>query len=343
MTEKEVEKGISSFNADSASGIDGLSPQHLKDLLALNCGGTASQLLTSLTKLTNLMLSGKVCAEFVPFLYGASLIAFNKKDGGIRPIAIGATLRRLVSKLCCSNLTDELVSQLKPKKLGFGVKGGSEAAVHGVRTYVLQNNAAEIIVKVDVSNAFNSLDRISFLKEIEEKFPAIYPYVSQYYASPANLFYNKSIILSATGCQQGDPLGSAIFSWGINDVIQALTSDLNLWYLDDGTIASVGSWKRLATLKTRFHLLGLELNTSKCEAFIFQNVTAKKKIENKAMLDTVAPGITYTSELDFCILCAPIMEPSTTARYSSACGSISSSAQLVDSSTLIPSSLYSNV
>lgn len=101
----------------------------------------------------------------------------QQKDGGIRPMAIGATLRRLVSKLCCSNLADELVSQLKPKQLSFRVKGGPEAAVHSVRTYVLLNQTAEISVKVDVKNAFNTLDRTSFLELIEEKFPAIYPYV----------------------------------------------------------------------------------------------------------------------------------------------------------------------
>lgn len=96
VTEKQVEDRISTFAAGSASGIDGLSPQHLRDLLAVNCGGAASKLLTAITNLSNLMLSGKVCPEFAPFLFGASLIAFNKKDGGIRPIAIGSTIRRLV-------------------------------------------------------------------------------------------------------------------------------------------------------------------------------------------------------------------------------------------------------
>ena len=32
-----------------------------------------------------------------PFFFGASVIALNKKDGGVRPIAVGCTLRRLVA------------------------------------------------------------------------------------------------------------------------------------------------------------------------------------------------------------------------------------------------------
>lgn len=47
------------------------------------------------------MLNGTVNKDFILYLYGASLIALNKKDGGIRSIAVDSTLRRLVSTLCC--------------------------------------------------------------------------------------------------------------------------------------------------------------------------------------------------------------------------------------------------
>lgn len=146
VTEEDVKKSIWTFNTGSASFIDGLSHQHLKDLLSMNSGEAVNQLLVSITKLSNLMLRWKVCENFVPFLYGASLVAFNKKDGGIRLIAIGATIRRLVAKLCCVKIAPELVKQLQPKQLGFGVNGGSEAAVHAVRTFVQQNERAEVIV-----------------------------------------------------------------------------------------------------------------------------------------------------------------------------------------------------
>jgi len=33
-------------------------------------------------------------------------MALNKPDGGLRPIAIGETIRRLVSKCCCWATTD---------------------------------------------------------------------------------------------------------------------------------------------------------------------------------------------------------------------------------------------
>ena len=52
-------------------------------------------------KLVNIMVGGGVPAAVSPYFCGARLHAGNKKDGGISPIAIGNTLRRLASK-CCS-------------------------------------------------------------------------------------------------------------------------------------------------------------------------------------------------------------------------------------------------
>jgi hypothetical protein len=47
------------------------------------------------------LLSGQLPSEICHLLYGASLCALNKKDGGLRPITNGNCLRRLTSKLAC--------------------------------------------------------------------------------------------------------------------------------------------------------------------------------------------------------------------------------------------------
>jgi len=43
-------------------------------------------------------------------------------------------------------------------------------------------------------------------------------------------------IPSATGVQQGDPLGPVLFSLAIHSLVKELLSTFNVWYLDDGTL-----------------------------------------------------------------------------------------------------------
>jgi hypothetical protein len=92
--------------------------------------------LVSLTEFINLIIQGKVpqCAR--PFFFGATLTGLSKKDGGVRPIAVGCVLRRLAAKCLCKSVFEEMGSLLFPHQLGFGTALGSEAAVHAARSYV---------------------------------------------------------------------------------------------------------------------------------------------------------------------------------------------------------------
>lgn len=105
VSEQEVVKNINSFPNGSASGVDGILPQHIKDLTAPQTeGGEAGMsLIKALTKLTNFILAGNVPSELVSIMYGAVLCALNKEGGGIRPIAIGNMFRRLTAKLASTS------------------------------------------------------------------------------------------------------------------------------------------------------------------------------------------------------------------------------------------------
>ena len=102
-------------------------------------------------------------------------------------------------------------NEFQPIQMGFSVDGGCEAAVHATRIFI-ESDSGEILIKVDVKNAFNSVSRDAMLKEIKEFIPEIYPYLYQCYRNPTNLFFGDKIVLSANGCQQGDGLGPPIFS-----------------------------------------------------------------------------------------------------------------------------------
>ena len=95
----EIVQAIRTFPCGSAGGPDGLRPQHLKDMIGPGSGAGAEALLPALVAFVYLVLNGECPESIRPFFFCANLTALRKKNGGIRPIAVGSTLRRLVAKV----------------------------------------------------------------------------------------------------------------------------------------------------------------------------------------------------------------------------------------------------
>ena len=68
-----------SFPNGSSAGLDGISPQILKDLTDKSNRQTGLNFLrAALTNLVNVILEGKVLFELRPYFFGAQLIALKK-------------------------------------------------------------------------------------------------------------------------------------------------------------------------------------------------------------------------------------------------------------------------
>ena len=180
VLESDILGAIQSFmpGSGSAGGPDGLRPQHLKDLTCASTGDAGRRLLTLLTQFTNLCLAGRVPAEIHPVFCGASLCTLNKKDGGIRPIAVGSTLRRLIAKTACKAVTVKMADRFLPVQLGFGVPRATESAVYAARQYLSKLQRGYGLLKLDFSNAFNSIRRDVMFASVLREMPELYPFCS---------------------------------------------------------------------------------------------------------------------------------------------------------------------
>ena len=134
VQESDIIAAIKSFLPGSAGGHDGLRPKHLKDLTSASAGDTGHRLLTQLTEFANLCLTGRVPVVIQPVFCGAALCALTKKNGGIRPIAVGSSLRRLIAKAGCKAVTAKMAARFLPVQIGFGVRCATEAAAHASRS-----------------------------------------------------------------------------------------------------------------------------------------------------------------------------------------------------------------
>ena len=300
---KDVIKCITSFPPGSGSGPDGLRPQHLKDLTTKSTGESGTRLLHALTDLINLILAGKVPDEICPVLFGASLIALNKKDGGIRPIAVGCTLRRIAAKVASRSILEDLGFSLRPFQLGFGSPCGSEAIVHASRLFLRTINSG-LFLKLDFFNAFNTVNRSTILQAAADRIPHLFPIIAQGYGSPSHLLFGDNIIPSAHGLQQGDPLAPALFCLAINDLVTSLQSDLNSWYLDDGTLGGSDAivLNDLIAVINSAPKLGLCLNPVKCEVLVI----GQPDPDIIQQISTLLPGLKFLDAASVNLLGAPL-------------------------------------
>ena len=277
ITPESVLKAIRSFPTGSAPGPSHLRAAHLKEAVLCPSPGQASKVTSSLTGLVNLLCSGLAPPEVVPLLCGATLIACKKKGGGLRPIAVGEVLRRLVSKSLSAALKQEAIQVLSPHQLGVGVKSGCEAIVHSVSRVLEDPNSNPDecwTLLIDFSNAFNSIDRSKMFKEVRARFPSLSPWLESCYGCQPFLLLEDTHIRSCNGVQQGDPLGPLGFAAALQPIIEKVQSGVpnlkvNAWYLDDGTL--VGSPSDLASalsiIEREGPSRGLRLNRAKSLLF----------------------------------------------------------------------------
>ena len=158
VSEGALVHAIRSFPNGSAGGPDGLRPQHSLDLTSASGGMGGQHLLRTLTAFANLLLDGDMPLDICSVVFGASLTALNKKGGGVRPIAVGCTLRRLIAKTASTAVMKRLGSLLAPLQLGYGTPLGAEAAAHSAGLY-LADLPPDNVFKLNFKNAFNSVRR----------------------------------------------------------------------------------------------------------------------------------------------------------------------------------------
>ena len=283
ISSEDVHRNLRGFPKGTAPGPTGLRIQHFLEACTL---ANKSVVLDQLCAVSDLLARGSAPDDLAPFLAGASVCASPKKKGGLRPIAVGESLRRLTAKCLCQEHKEAAETYLWPVQVGCGTRLGSEVAVHTVRQWCRRHagNPGKVLVKIDFKNAFNCIDRSVFFREVQEVLPGLSRWVQWCYACSAHLFFGPFCLSSQTGVQQGDPLGPLLFSLALQPVVSRLARrgkqgnpgsplDLCFFYLDDGLLA--GDTEAVSSALHALHAastsLGLTLEMSTSELVVFQD------------------------------------------------------------------------
>ncbi|KAA8490213.1 Retrotransposable element [Porphyridium purpureum] len=234
-----VKNAVMGIPYTSAAGPSRWSPSLLHQALSLPAAG--AEVLTAMCGLFDRVVHRGLEPQAGALWAHARLIPLRKPDGGVRPIAIGEIFRRVLGRLAVTSLAHDAVETLAPDQYGVGRKAGLEAMVMRTRLAVLDNPGWGVL-KVDISNAFNTVRRPAFMRLVQAQFPHLWPLVRTCYACPAPLRAGKHVLKSESGVQQGDPLAPLLFSLALHRQTRDITHApgqalVQCWYLDDGAIA----------------------------------------------------------------------------------------------------------
>jgi hypothetical protein len=211
---------LTHISRGAAPGPSGWSLELWKDVCA------DANISTSLRAFVN----AAFCKDQLPLplteLWGAcNTVGLTKKLGGLRPISMGDTLRRLTGKAAIRQLREKAAGHLKPYQWGVSTSRGCATIAHTARDY-LRRHPDHVLLKLDISNAFNSQSRGSFLSAVAIHFPELLPLAAQFYRVPTTLYIRGKdatcTILSVSGQQQGDTMGPLLFALGLQPALEAV-------------------------------------------------------------------------------------------------------------------------
>ena len=188
----------------------------------------------------------------------------------MRPIGIGEVPRQIISKAILWILSSDIQDAAGPLQVCAGQVGGCEAAIHAMR--LIFNEHDDLI---DVKNAFNSVNRLAALHNIQVLCPPFSCVLINSYRDPVRMVIpGGGEIMSCEGTTQGDPLAMGMYALAITPLIRELSEcqldTKQVWYADDATGAGTCSnlkrwWDCLTSIGPKY---GYFPNSPKCHLVV---------------------------------------------------------------------------
>ena len=253
----------SCLKTDGAAGPSGIDAAGWRRMCT-SFQSASADLCDSLASVAIRMASTYVNPHGLSPLLACRLIALDKNPG-VRPIGIGETSRRIISKAILFMVKTDILEAAGNLQLCAGQEAGCEAAVHAMQSLYHSSNTQAVLL-ADASNAFNSLNRHVSLHNLHFICPPLAVTLTNVYREASSLFIDGECLLSEEGTTQGDPLAMAMYALSTVPLIRKLDGlATQVWFADDAAAAGFLAdllvwWKQLSSLGPGY---GYYVNASK--------------------------------------------------------------------------------
>ena len=183
-------------------------------LISKQFAESSTDLCTTIANMIKKLYIDKDLANTLEAFLSCRLIPLDKNPG-LRPIEVGEVLRRIVGKVTVSTLRDNIIISVGQLQVCAGQESGCEAAVHSM-SKMYKEEHTEVVLLVDATNAFNSVNRKIFLHNINVVCPSISIYVQNCYTLQSRLFIiGRTEIQFYEGTTQGGSVTIPIYALSV--------------------------------------------------------------------------------------------------------------------------------
>ena len=241
------------FGPLSAPGPSGRRPEHLREMAGAKRHRAGKRWQRALAKFSIAAVEGRLDEE-ARWLLDSRLAWMAKRGSTVpRPVRIGETLRRLVSKWNCTRHAPAIRRKLlEGRQVGVGVPGACEGLIHAARALEEELAAGDagawLVIDLDLVNCFCHFEWPSVRRGVTEVAPGLDRWVAWSTCAPTRVqLPSGAWRMLDRGAEQGDPEGSFRSSAVLLGACQAADAAfleaageeavaVHWWYIDDGRL-----------------------------------------------------------------------------------------------------------
>ncbi len=167
--------------------MGGTRNEHLKLLLEEASG------IDDLSDVAQRMAEADIPVQISDALRLCKLTAIRKSEDRVRGLNAGDSLRRLVARTLAQQHAEEFQRATSPFNCGLSVRGGTEAAIHLIRS-AADGDPNLVVTKIDGIGAYDHIYRSTMLHKLHSLPNAhkLIPFVLMSYGSTSRFVWNDA-------------------------------------------------------------------------------------------------------------------------------------------------------